>query len=79
MIAAMNGRPSVVFPSTLTRMRGLAASSFVKYSTTCAHDGQLPVGAGLEAEHGRGRRHGGGACCAAARRGEEQDRQSRRS
>ncbi len=34
MNAAMNGRPSVVLPSVRTVMRGLAASSLVKYSTT---------------------------------------------
>jgi hypothetical protein len=41
MNAAMNGRPSVVFPSVRTVMRGLAASSLVKYSTTCFHDGSF--------------------------------------
>jgi hypothetical protein len=41
MIAAMNGRPSVVFPSVCSWMRGLDFESAVKYATTCDHSGSL--------------------------------------
>ena len=44
MIAAMNGRPSVVLPRVWSWMRGLDFASAVKYATTCDHAGSLRVG-----------------------------------
>ena len=41
MMAAMKGRPSVVFPSVCSWMRGLDFESAVKYATTCDHTGSL--------------------------------------
>ncbi len=41
MIAATKGRPMVVRPSVRSSTRGLAASSFWKYSITWLHCGSL--------------------------------------
>jgi hypothetical protein len=41
MMAAMKGRPSVVFPSVCSWMRGLDFESAVKYANTCDHTGSL--------------------------------------